>query len=325
MKICILNPSYEDTDSPTEDYDSDCYPALYLDSHTCVTVDIQKSTAEQQIHQLVQDGFEVFINLCDGAYDEERPGIEVVRALERWGVPFTGADSAFYEPSRAEVKAVCHKVGVKTPAHVMASGPEGVDHALSSLSFPMIVKHPNSYGSIGLTRDSRVETPEQLASQVKRMISVYDRALVEEFIEGREFTVLVAENPDDPHNPTAYLPVEFRFPPGETFKHFDMKWIDYDKMSCVPCTDPELTARLQDSSKKLFMGLGGVSYARCDLRLHPSGELYMLEINPNCGIFYPPTDPGSADFILLNDPAGHRGFLEQILRAAFKRSNHRSV
>jgi len=320
MKICILNPSYEDADSPTEDYDSDCYPALYLDSHTCVTVDIRKSTTEQQIHQLVNDGFDLFINLCDGAYDEERPGIEVVQALERWGVPFTGANSAFYEPSRVEVKAVCHKIGVKTPAYVMAAGLEDIDHALSRLLFPMIVKHPNSYGSVGMTRESRVETSEQLMRQIEKMISVYDRALVEEFIDGREFTVLVAENPDDPADPTTYLPVEFRFPPGETFKHFDMKWIDYAEMSCIPCTDPELIGRLQESSKKLFVGLGGTSYARCDLRLDHSGELYMLEINPNCGIFYPPTDPGSADFILLNDPAGPRGFLDQILRAAFKRN-----
>jgi D-alanine-D-alanine ligase len=183
----------------------------------------------------------------------------------------------------------------------------------------MIVKHPNSYGSIGLTRQSRVDTTEQLVTQVERMIAVYDRALVEEFIEGREFTALVAENPDDTADPTVYLPVEFCFPPGETFKHFDMKWIDYKDMSCIPCTDPELIARLQESSKKLFVGLGGTSYARCDLRMDHSGELYMLEINPNCGIFYPPSDPGSADFILLNDPTGHIGFLDQILRAAFKR------
>ena len=32
-----------------------------------------------------------------------------------------------------------------------------------------------------------------------------------------------------------------------------------------------------------------------------TGTIYMLEINPNCGIFYPPTDPGSADFSLMND------------------------
>jgi len=38
--------------------------------------------------------------------------------------------------------------------------------------------------------------------------------------------------------------------------------------------------------------------------------------NPNCGIFYPPKDPGSADIILAHDPAGHRGFLDIVSAAA---------
>ena len=45
----------------------------------------------------------------------------------------------------------------------------------------------------------------------------------------------------------------------------------------------------------------------------------MLEINPNCGVFYPPDDPGTADLILANDRHGHRGFAEQVVRAALAR------
>ena len=36
-------------------------------------------------------GFDVFINLCDGAWDEDRAGIEVAQTLERLGLVFTGA------------------------------------------------------------------------------------------------------------------------------------------------------------------------------------------------------------------------------------------
>jgi D-alanine-D-alanine ligase len=45
----------------------------------------------------------------------------------------------------------------------------------------------------------------------------------------------------------------------------------------------------------------------------------MLEINPNCSIFYPPAEAGSADFILLQEPNGHRDFVERIVQAALKR------
>jgi hypothetical protein len=52
------------------------------------------------------------------------------------------------------------------------------------------------------------------------------------------------------------------------------------------------------------------------------GTIYMLEINPNCGIFYAPDEPGSADFSLINDPVyNHQKFLKLIIHSAQKRQN----
>ena len=84
-------------------------------------------------------------------------------------------------------------------------------------------------------------------------------------------------------------------------------------------TNPDYEKRLREYTVKVFQALKGNGYARCDFRLGADGELYMLEINPNCGIFYPPNDAGSADFCLLNDPMGHQGFMELIIRSALKR------
>ncbi|MEZ4832731.1 MAG: hypothetical protein R2873_12165 [Caldilineaceae bacterium] len=116
----------------------------------------------------------------------------------------------------------------------------------------------------------------------------------------------MAENVEDPMNPFAYQPVEFHFPPGETFKHFEMKWIDFRNMSGVAVTDPDISRRLQEMTRRLFVGLKGTGYGRCDIRMDADGELYLLEINPNCGMFYPPEDPGSADLCLYYDPVGYR-------------------
>ena len=66
--------------------------------------------------------------------------------------------------------------------------------------------------------------------------------------------------------------------------------------------------------------MDGNGYARCDYRMASDGTIYMLEINPNCGIFYAPDEPGSADFSLINDPAyNHRKFMKLIIRAGQKR------
>ena len=55
------------------------------------------------------------------------------------------------------------------------------------------------------------------------------------------------------------------------------------------------------------------------MRLDADGVPHMLEINANCGVYYPPTDPGTADIILAHDPAGHVGFTRQLVRAALSR------
>lgn len=324
MKICILDDSYADSNSPLKAVDLPADPAPYLGEHEWERHFLHKATAVRQVIELSKRGFDVFLNLCDGAWDEDRPGIEVVQTLERLGLAFTGANSTFYDPSRQRMKLVCHYNGIRTPAAVFAAHLADVEVAARSLRFPLIVKHPNSYSSIGMTRASRVENLPDLHAQAAQMIATFGSALIEEFIEGREFTVLVAENPDDARSPIAYVPVEFRFPPGETFKHFEMKWIDYAQMSCAPCTEPTLIRRLQEISSQLFTGLEGTGYGRCDIRMDAGGELYMLEINPNCGVFYPPADPGSADVILQSDPAGHRGFVDAILRSALRRAQQNS-
>ena len=194
-----------------------------------------------------------------------------------------------------------------------------MEEAAQSLRFPLFVKHHNSYASVDLSRTSRVQTPAGLRRQARKIISRHGAALIEEYVDGLECTVLVAENPEDPLRPITYLPMQYRFPEGEHFKHADLKWVDYNDMACHPVSDPALEASLRDVSARFFVGLGGVSFGRCDLRVDAEGRPFMLEINPNCGVYYPPDAPGSADLCLLSDPAGHAGFTRQLVAAALAR------
>ena len=166
----------------------------------------------------------------------------------------------------------------------------------------------NSYASVALSRLSRVQSPPGLRRQARKIISRFGAALVEEYIAGTECTVLVAENADDPARPLTYVPMQYRFPQGECFKHAGVKWVDYDAMACFPVEDPVLEKRLRDEAARFFVALGGTSFGRCDVRVDRDGTPFFLEINPNCGVYYPPTDPGSADLCLQQDPAGHEGF-----------------
>jgi len=318
MKIAVLQSSYEQSNSVFKDFDPYCDPSQYLPGNEIDLYYINKSTSEKQVLDLAQKNYDVIINLCDGGADEDRAGIEVVQVLEREGLPFTGASSSFYQPSKDEMKKAAQRAGLLTPAWAFAFKEEEIE-AATKLKYPLIVKHYDGSGSIGTSRKSKVQNRDELYSQAREMIQKFGGALIEEFIEGREYTVLVAENPADAQDPIAFFPVECAFMNGEEFKHFDIKWINYTAMKWVPCTDLVLAEKMKILTKKIFVALGGSSYGRTDLRVNKEGEPYFLEINPQPGIFSAPGEEGcAADFILMNDPMGHKGFLKHIIEVAIQ-------
>ncbi len=320
MKVCVLY--CRDEVSPNGVQASARPPvelADYCPRHEYAFHELTKTTAIRELQTLARGGFDVFLNTCDGAWDEPRPGIEVVEALERLEVAFTGAGTSFYEPTRQAMKLVCHYLDIPFPRGVTVRDSSESVSVTATLHFPLIVKHPNSYNSIGMSTASKVETPAELEAQIERMTDRFGAALVEEFVEGREFTVLVAGQGDPRTTPKAYPPVECVFPPGETFKHYDLKWRDYALLQWRPVEDGALAQHLMRISAELFQGLGGTGYARCDIRLAGTGIAYMLEINPNCSVFYPEDAPGGADAVLHSIPGGHEDFIETILADALAR------
>ena len=76
------------------------------------------------------------------------------------------------------------------------------------------MKPEHGYSSVGLTERSRVENAGQLREQAAEMIRAFGGALIEEFVGGREFSVLVASNPANAQEPITYLPIEHQFEPG---------------------------------------------------------------------------------------------------------------
>ncbi|MBQ72780.1 MAG: D-alanine--D-alanine ligase [Planctomycetaceae bacterium] len=320
LRICLLTTQDLDADPfPEDDWPCDPRPFLPEADWQVATLEGKEESVREVEKLIASNRFDLFFNLCDGAADQDIPGIEVVEALEKAEVPFAGASSNFYEPTRIRMKEACTAVGIATPAYVMASTPEEVERAVETLRFPLFVKHYSSYASVDISRRSRVRTPEGLRIQAKKIISRHGTALIEEFIEGIECTVLIAENPEDPLKPIAYTPVQYQFPKGEDFKHEKLKWVDYEGLATIPVADQILAERLKEECSRFFLELEASSFARCDVRVSRDGTPYILEINANCGIYYPPADYGSADLCLTHDPAGHAGFTRNLVKAALAR------
>lgn len=326
LRICLITTQDLDAKPFAED-DWPCDPRPFLpDAIWHVATLVDKHTSVAAVEALIGSGrFDLFFNLCDGAADQEIPGLEVVKTLEKHRVPFVGAVSACYEPSRLHLKRVCRRLGIASPRSVVARTDADIERAATSLRFPLFVKHHSSYASIDLSRRSKVCSPAGLRIQARKMIARHGGALVEEYIDGLECTALVAENPADPDRPIVYTPIQYRFPEGEHFKHEDLKWVDYAGLHAEPLRDRALAARIRDECGRLFVALGAASFARFDLRVDREGTPFTLEINANCGIYFPPEDYGGADLCLAHDPAGHACFTRTLVEAAFARHRRRAT
>lgn len=315
MRVCVL------TDEYPEGFD----PSPYLKDYDWRMVTLTAPVAEK-IRALAESGeFDVFLNVCEGYEfeDEEDDQMgyqahEVVEALETLNLPFTGADSRCFDPTREEMQAVADKAGVGFAKGYQVKSPEEAAERVATLRYPIMVKHPKSYGSTGMFRESRANTMEEVLTQVKRVCAEFGAARMEEFIVGKEFNVLVVDNADDLDNSFVYPPAELIFPEGEEFWHTDIKW-DYNiPFDFKEVTEPELRARLQDIGRRMFLAMGISGYGRCDVRMNENGELFILEINPNPAIMLPPKEYGPADFMVLYDKKGYKGFFDRIFSAAFR-------
>jgi len=320
MRICLLSDEY------IQDFD----PAPFMDGYDWQMVTLT-SPVEDRVRALAASGqFDVFLNLCEGYELEEigpgKPGyhgIDVVRALERSGLPFTGAHTGCYDPTREQQQAVAEAHGIGFARGYRVGSVEEAVELVVSLRYPIMVKHPNSYGSTGMFRESRADSLEQVKAQVARVCSEYGAARMEEFIVGREYNVLVVDDVSHPDRPFAYPPVELVFPPGEEFWHTDVKWNYGVPFALKQVTNRELAARLQEAGRRLYLAMGLTGYGRCDVRIDGAGELFVLEMNPNPGIMFPSEEYGPADYMILYDADGYRGFLDRVLAAAVARHEAR--
>lgn len=320
MRVCILS------DEKIEDFN----PTQFMEGYDWEFVTMKKPVMETLRALQARNEFDLYINLCEG-YEKDDPGehgyegIEVIKALEELNLPFTGADSKFFDPSREQMQAAADAQGVGFAKGYRVNSKEEAKRLVETLRYPIMVKHPQSYGSTGMIKESRCDSLDEVLAQVERVCAEYGAARMEEFIVGREFNVLVVDNPDDFSNPIAYPPTELVFPPGEEFWHTVVKWDTSLPFDFKQVTDSELIPRLQDIAVRMYKAIGAVSYGRCDVRMNEKGEMFILEINPNPAIMLRPEEFGPADFMILYDPGGYKVFFDRMFRVAKLRQRMRAA
>lgn len=241
----------------------------------------------------------------------------VVSYLELLHLPYTGCNPRGLTLARdkALTKKIMAYHRIRVPAFAVFPRDRKVTRP-KKLGFPLFVKSVNVEGSVGISQASVVHDDDKLKERVQYIHeALRTYAIAEQYIEGRELYVGVMGN------------LKLRtFPAWELFfdndngklhriatdkAKFDRK---YQKRWGITTRAaeglPEAVAKeLPHLCKRIYRLLGLTGYARLDFRLTETGELYLLEANPN------PTIGREEDFALSADAAGtpYDMLIQQIL------------
>ena len=230
----------------------------------------------------------VIFNLFEGFdHDPESEG-QVAYLLEKTGIAFTGA------PSRALIDCVDK---VKTKSRLRSLGLPTADWQLyqpgfpleppsPNLRFPCIVKPLATDASHGLTERSLVSTFPEMREQVERVHALYGQAaLVEEFLPGREFNLLVM---GPPLRIFPIAEISYSLSAGKPrLLTYASKWEEDDEyfaatqVQCPALLSESCARTIEHLAARTFTELVGRGYARIDMRTDRSGQVMVLEVNPN--------------------------------------------
>lgn len=323
MKVCVLQPDYSTTQVDYKNFDpARDLSGLLAEDDVVDHIFLNKLTTYRQLKEASKKGYDIYVNLCEGYLEWEVPSIDVIQSLELLNLPYTGPNPILYDPPKPLMKYVAYCAGVKTPISVELNGIQGIEEVLQKLSFPLFVKPAKAGDSLGVDENSLVTNEAQLRKKVSQVCGEYPELLVEEYIAGREFTALVAAQPDR-KSCKVFKPVEYIFPEGRRFKTYALKTSELHPDSNIAVTDPKIEKTIKQATEAIFTAFGGVGYARLDFRMDEKGDLYFLEINFTCSAFYENGYEGSADHILNFDPAGKKGFLKTIIAEGIARHEAR--
>ncbi len=264
---------------------------------------------------------DLVFNLFEGFGGCPETEAMVADMLAELGFPHTGCPGPVLALAldKARTKELLIASGIRMSRYQILS-PENL--YTFHLTYPCIIKPSGEHASHGLSGESMVNDFASLEKQVIKVSRLFNgKAMVEEFLEGREFNTTVLGNKDP-----AILTISeivYSLPPElPRILTFAAKWEEgspYFTGTTVVCpaqVSDDLHAELGRIALKVFGIMGCVGYARVDFRLDREGNPCVLEVNPN-----PDISPGSGA-ARQAEAAGmtYSQFVDKLLKFALERS-----
>ncbi len=227
-------------------------------------------------------------NLCEEINHRSELEMCVAGLLDLMAIPYTGSGplSLGLALNKFRVKKFLRSFSIPTARGYLQT-PEDQASACD-IGFPVIVKPVREDGSLGIGPSSVCGDAESLRAQVLMIHEVYRQpALVEEYLDGREFNVSIMG--DGSPEILAVSEIDFSGMPPDLPRIvcYQAKWDEGSVVyqGTVPVCPARISGRLENRVRDLalrsFQAVGCRDYARIDMRTDAQGNVRVLEVNPN--------------------------------------------
>ncbi len=238
--------------------------------------------------------------------------------LDARRIPYIG-------PNAATMKALIHKTAthrilkahnVDVPYHHQIDK----DDALPEIKFPAFVKPSYESRSVGISDESVVHTKDELVKRVAHIHQKYDQpALVEEYLPGQEYTVLMLGNGEHQQFLAGRVEVDASLFGKYPILRADLRGVGATKIRPMN-HDIEKAVNL---TRDAMNALQCLDHVRTDMRLDGDGRLKIIEVNGIPGL--KPVKSWSPQMFTLHHPSpegpmeDYRRLIHHIVTSALAR------
>lgn len=203
----------------------------------------------------------------------EDGGIQEI--LEEMHIPYTGSSprASYLAMDKVASKEIFLREGIPTPKFSVLNDNVSKQE-FKNFSFPAVIKPYFSGSSLGV---SIVRSEEELEEALEKSFSLGDRVIVEEYIEGREFTVGILDE--------VPLGVVEIIPKKSNYFDFSTKYSDDKAEFIAPAQiDKDLYRQIQKLALSAHQALGCRHFSRVDIILSKGNTPFILEVNSIPGL-----------------------------------------
>src|SRR5262249_25704325 len=259
---------------------------------------------------------DLIFNIAEG-YNGRSREAQIPAMLEMMQIPYVGSDSVCLGVALDKVmtEQIMKAEGIATAPFLKISRIEELNGV--PLRYPLFAKPLHEGTGKGIDSSSKIKTYAQLRSRINYILKTYrEPVLVEEYLEGEEFTVGIVGNPPQV---IGTMQIVFDTTQVEDFYSYHVKE-QYEKFVhyvCPPTIEPERLKLIEQMAMKAYKILECRDFGRWDFRGNQPANPFFPKINPLAGL-----NPLHSDLCIIarHNGVAYEDLIGRILHSALSRN-----